>query len=148
MKRVSLFGLACASLVMAGPASAELVAGMEQCVATADLPKNILGTGDTIRITQQAAELNGAPIDPEIRVMDPAGNTLGSFTFTFAKANASVTYRISEIYDLARLKPFRDGLSPNVVQIVGFRDFQAVYRNGLGFVTPLVFTCEAYQPPG
>jgi hypothetical protein len=141
MKNVTLAALTVALLTLSGQSSAGIAGN---CVATADLPKSILGANDTIRITHQLADPFGpTEVDPQIRVMSPAGDELGSFELDLA-VNASVTFKISEIYQKAGLRPLIDGLSPNVVQIVAFRDFQAVYKNGLGFVTPLLFTCGAF----
>ena len=140
MKNVTLAALTVALLTLSGQSFAGAAGN---CVATADLPKSILGVNDTIRITHQQADPNGPTFfDPEIRVMSPAGEKLGSFVLDLA-VNASVTFKIIEIYQKAGLRPLIDGLSPNVVQIVGFNDFQAVYKNGLGLVTPLLFTCDA-----
>jgi hypothetical protein len=144
MTKCSLAAIAAVVFSLSGPASGKLPPGESWCVATADLPFSLSGLNDTIRITYQQTELGPFRLmDPEIRVMRSDGSRLGAAIPYDLSGNASVIYKISDIYAQAGLSPRRDGLFPNVVQIVGSRNTQATYRNVLGIITPLIFTCDA-----
>jgi hypothetical protein len=134
-------------LTLAGQVTAQTTG----CVATADLPSTVLGFHDLIRITHQQAQTEAyGENNTGIRVVNKEGQLLGIEIPLTLKPNESRILSIEEIYKLAQRNVFKVRLSPNVVQIIEdnsnagpHHDFQATYRNSLGGITPLMFTCDA-----
>ena len=113
-----------------------------RCTATADLRD----FADKIRVTHQETNQITIPDNLFFQVVAPDGTPLGcpvSANSSGVGPNVSVTYKIEDIYRLARVPNWR--LAPNVVQVIETdapHDMQGTitYKNGL--VTPLIFTCE------
>jgi hypothetical protein len=132
--------------------SGQALAQTAGCVATADLPSSILGSHDTIRVTHQQAATAELEVDnSRIRVVDSDGNLLGQeYPFTLG-VNESKTFSVEEICQLTNLTFAQKRLPNKVVQIVELTEppnphnYQATYRNGIGMLTPLLFTCDGFK---